>query len=327
MKTSVPLICFLAIGGALLFSAPQDQQAPAQKKGGKKGDKSGPKKVELPHPFYWAAPDDFRGDWQGNGYVAQVFPTMDKIFSVQDSIPQQADNGLYQANIFRKFDVANDTPVAVLHGELSGGAITFTGDGWTGTIAEGHFKAASAGGSFDLQHITRTPPSLGMKPPPGATVLFDGANMNAWAKMKEKDWLTEDGPSPWHLVPGGAMEVVPRAGGLISHKYLATRKFTSNSAISAGPPTAASIFRTATRPTSTKCTAGWTAIRAPGSTTPRRPTPSLVSAAPGRRSTGRPWISILRPPASTPPATRLRMPASPCCSTAPSCITIARSDP
>ena len=115
MKTSVPLICFLAIGGALLFSAPQDQQAPAQKKGGKKGDKSGPKKVELPHPFYWAAPDDFRGDWQGNGYVAQVFPTMDKIFSVQDSIPQQADNGLYQANIFRKFDVANDTPVAVLH--------------------------------------------------------------------------------------------------------------------------------------------------------------------------------------------------------------------
>ncbi|MGI8746518.1 MAG: hypothetical protein ACR2NN_28870 [Bryobacteraceae bacterium] len=40
--------------------------------------------------------------------------------------------------------------------------------------------------------------------------------MDAWAKMKGKDRLTEDGPSGWHLVPG-AMEVVPRSGSLISH--------------------------------------------------------------------------------------------------------------
>src|ERR1700733_6731336 len=77
----------------------------AQKKGGSKG---GSKKVELPHPFYWAAPDPLRGDWQGEGgYVAQVVPVMDKIFSKEDLIPQQEDVGKYQANIFRKFDVAN----------------------------------------------------------------------------------------------------------------------------------------------------------------------------------------------------------------------------
>ena len=27
--------------------------------------KSGAKKIELPHPFYWAVPDPLRGDWAG----------------------------------------------------------------------------------------------------------------------------------------------------------------------------------------------------------------------------------------------------------------------
>src|SRR3984885_15724427 len=74
----------------------------------KKGGGGGPKKVELPHPFYWAAPDPLRGDWQGEGgYVAQVVQVGDKVFSKEDLIPQQEDVGKYQANIFRKFDVAN----------------------------------------------------------------------------------------------------------------------------------------------------------------------------------------------------------------------------
>src|ERR1700687_1152166 len=194
------IFCFLAVSAA----APQDSPKKDSRKAGKK--------VELPHPFYWAAPDALRGDWQGEGYVAQVIPAQDKILSVADQIPQQSDGGLYQANIFHKFEVANEKPLAILQGELSGNTVTFTGDGWTGTIAGAHFKATNGSESFDLQHITRTPTSLGAKPPPGAIVLFDGTNMDAWSKMKEKDWLTEDGPFRWHLVPGGAMEVVPRAG-------------------------------------------------------------------------------------------------------------------
>src|SRR5580658_3568882 len=186
MKKYLSVFCPLAVAAATMLGA-FIPQAGAQKKGGK----DGAKKVELPHPFYWAAPDPFRGDWQGDGFVAQVFPAMDKIFSVMDLIPQQADARLYQANIFRKFDVANDKPVVVLQGELSADGVTFSGDGWTGAIAGGHFKASGNGQSFDLQPTTRTPPSLGAKPPAGAIMLFDGANMNAWAKMKEKDWLTE----------------------------------------------------------------------------------------------------------------------------------------
>jgi len=205
---------------AVLLSAPQDTP---KKKGGSKG--GGAKKAEVAHPFYWAPPDPLRGDWQGEGgYVAQVIRADDRLLSVNDQLPDAVDAGRYEAHIFRKFDQPNDKPVAILKGEQSGEAIALTGDGWEGSIAAGHFKAKKGVEAFDLQHITRTPPSIGAKPPKGALVLFDGSNMNAWAKMKEKDWLTEDGPSLWHLVPVNAMEVVPRAGSLISHKAFGDAK-------------------------------------------------------------------------------------------------------
>ena len=118
---------------AVLFSAPQDAA--------KKGKKSG-KKVEVAHPFYWAPADPLRGDWQGTGgFVAQVIRADDRLLSVNDQLPDPEDGGRYQANIFHKFDVANDKPVAILKGEQSGNTVTFTGDGWSGTIAGEHFKA------------------------------------------------------------------------------------------------------------------------------------------------------------------------------------------
>jgi hypothetical protein len=208
----LPLFCgLLVIGGAVLFSSPQEST--------KKGKSKAGKKVELPHPYYWAAPDPLRGDWQGEGgYVAQVIRVEDKTLSTANLIPQAEDVGKYQANLFRKFDVANDKPVAVLQGAVSGSTVEFTGDGWSGTIANGHFKASKGSESFDLEHVTRTPRTLGAKPPAGAVVLFDGSNMDMWARMKEKEWLTEDGPSRWNLLSIGAMEAVPRAGSLISRK-------------------------------------------------------------------------------------------------------------
>lgn len=225
IRNLLPVLCFAAAGGLVLIHAQDVQEAPA-KKGGKKGGgkKTGARKVEMPHPFYWAAPDSFRGDWQGAGYVAQVVPAMDRIYSRADLIPQQSDANKYEAHIFRAFDQPNDKPVAVLTGENTGDSVSLEGDGWTGTIAGGHFKASNGTDTFDLQHIVRSSPTMGAKPPEGAAILLDGAGMDSWAKMKEKEWLTEDGPSPWHLVPGGAMEVVPRTGSLISKRQFGDAK-------------------------------------------------------------------------------------------------------
>ena len=219
MKYSILLGTACLAAAALLLSAPQDSA------GGEKKKKGGSKKVELPRPFYWAAPDPVRGDYQGTpGYVAQVIRADDKLLSVPNLIPSQEDAHKYVANIFRKFDQAKDTPIAILQGVLEGETITFSGDGWAGELSEGHLKAKKGEEAFDLQHINRVPPSLGAKPPVGAIVLFDGTNMDAWAKMKEKDWLTEDGPSRWQLIGGGVMESVPMAGNLISHKWFGDAK-------------------------------------------------------------------------------------------------------
>ena len=160
-----------------------------------------------------------RGDWQGTGgLVAQVVPVMDKIYSKEDLVPKQEDNGKYEVHLFKQFDQPNDTPVAILTGTLAGDALPLEGGGWTGTLQGGHLIAKNGDQAIDLQHITRTSPTMGMKPPKGAVVLFDGKNMDSFAKMMEKEWLKEDGACNWHLVPGGAVESVPRAGNCISHQ-------------------------------------------------------------------------------------------------------------
>ena len=153
------------------------------------------------------APDPVMGDWQGAGCVAQVMKT---------------DDGRYEANLFARFDEPEAKPLAILRGDTR----ALTGDGWNGAIADGHFRVQHGNTSFDLSHVTRTPPTLGAKPPAGAIVLFDGKSMDAFANKKGKEWLVEDGPAPWKIVgprdgagAAGALEVVPgTGGGIITHR-------------------------------------------------------------------------------------------------------------
>lgn len=63
------------------------------------------------------------------------------------------------------------------------------GGQWPGTIADGVLSGKNPDGSaYSLKRIVRESPTAGAKPPEGATVLFDGKNVDAWSNGK----LVED---------------------------------------------------------------------------------------------------------------------------------------
>jgi hypothetical protein len=155
-----------------------------------------------PITFYPAIDNPWLGDWQGQGgYVAQVFA---------------AEGGGYRANLLHAFDVPSDVPVAVLEGTASCGSIAFAGGGWTGVVEKGRFTGHKDAESFDLALAPPASATLGQTPPAGAVVLFDGKNLDAWAKKNATNWLMQDGPAAWKLADGDAVEVVPGADSLIT---------------------------------------------------------------------------------------------------------------
>jgi len=74
----------------------------------------------------------------------------------------------------------------------SAASVRFSGNGWTATLSGDEIqlldiKGASIG---SLTRTVRTSPTLGQAPPPGAVVLFDGKNVNAFKKGAR---ITPDG--------------------------------------------------------------------------------------------------------------------------------------
>lgn len=165
------------------------------------------------------ATDAFMGDWQGTRkpaegegarLCAQVIPW---------------GKGKYQANLLKQFD-ARDATLAVLHGTLAEGKVTFEGKAGKGDLAGTQWTATCEGeslrgsyrgdhaGTFALQKVTRLSPTLGAEPPQGAIVLFDGteASMGNWQRRGGE-------PIRWKLDEDEKSMTV-RGGGIISkHKF------------------------------------------------------------------------------------------------------------
>lgn len=62
-------------------------------------------------------------------------------------------------------------------------------------------------------------PTVGLKPPQNAIVLFYGAGFDHWTKQDPKAWEAPAGPVEWRLIDD-AMEAVPGAGSIITKRRL-----------------------------------------------------------------------------------------------------------
>jgi len=172
------------------------------------------------------AVDPYMGDWQGRWRTNDA--------SESGSLVAQVialGKGSYQVKLLEEFD-QRIPPIAVFEGQLKDGKLTFSGNTNyqnfdleiqaaidTGKFT-GTFKGKDAGGqqvsgTFELEKTVRLSTSLEAIPPRGAIVLFDGKNFDQWERIGGEAGKKE---VRWKLLPGGAMEVVPGSGSIVTKK-------------------------------------------------------------------------------------------------------------
>lgn len=108
----------------------------------------------------------------------------------------------YQINLIPALDHRGE-PYAVVDVKVKDNQLTFksgkyygtvTPDGFTGGKVEGD-PAKSA--TFSMKRVVKQSPTLGLKAPENAVILFDGTSMDAWDKGEKAGWGIVDG----HLMP------------------------------------------------------------------------------------------------------------------------------
>lgn len=86
-------------------------------------------------------------------------------------------------------------PIRVEEASLEDGVLTFSGENADAVVADGVATITSANGKVlgKLKRVVRKSPTLGKKPPEGATVLFDGSSVDGWEFKGKPAKMTEDG--------------------------------------------------------------------------------------------------------------------------------------
>jgi Domain of Unknown Function (DUF1080) len=87
-----------------------------------------------------------------------------------------------------KVRLHGETTVGAAHLNATDSVAHLNGKNFDGTIKDGLLSGtAEEGVKFELRKVERTSSTLGAAPPPGAIVLFDGKNTDAWRVGKMED--------------------------------------------------------------------------------------------------------------------------------------------
>lgn len=142
------------------------------------------------------------GDWQGAWIDAKRGVEAHDPGIAAQLIPEE--EGVYQLQILPRLYI-RAAPYLVTTVREEGGRIDLDAHGWRGTMQDGVFTgSASLHGdrvAFEMKKVRLESPTLGLEAPPGATVLFDGADFEHWEHHDERDVT-------WVILEDGAMEVV-----------------------------------------------------------------------------------------------------------------------
>jgi hypothetical protein len=164
--------------------------------------------------------DPYMGDWKGkvvlengsenpaalrvislgrNRYQARVFSTFMKRVE-----PDVELTGTIKGDTLEMTDVPLTASSIV---NFVDGGFVVAGSFVSGKVVDGVLKGTIKGkmnGTFELKRRAVTSATLGKKPPDGATILFDGTNLDHWTKRVKPD--QEAAPAGWRIVDG-TMEV------------------------------------------------------------------------------------------------------------------------